>query len=85
VGFFEEALKDKPVAMARLKRKDDDGIPIIVIVRPDAVRVLRALEKRGGESEVSGCNSRRTAAVWPLIGVSYKAVAHLKRQTQGWH
>ena len=50
--FFQEALKDKPVAIARIIAKDGEEPPIAVIARADAIEALTASEERGGELQI---------------------------------
>ena len=52
-AFFDEGLKDKPVATARITAKEGEEPPIVVIVRSDAIEVLKASEERGGELEIT--------------------------------
>lgn len=51
-AFWENGLKDKPVATARITPRGDEEVPIVVFVRADAITLLKADQNRGGELEI---------------------------------
>ncbi|QOW24821.1 DUF4062 domain-containing protein [Lysobacter sp. H23M47] len=50
--FISEGLKDKPVATARIDPNPGEEVPIVMFVRKDAMRALKATSDRGGELEI---------------------------------
>jgi hypothetical protein len=50
--LFAQALKDKPVATARLVPEEGEEVPIVVVARADAMRLLKVHPDQGGEFEM---------------------------------